>query len=284
MHSQKWMIHRRRFALAGIVAGLGLAGILVGLLFGPVTAQAGAFQLRSGSELFSSLDGSAADLDGAADGTLTLDRLELGGNATIIIDRPAARFAVSGPVVLAGTSAIRSIRAPQGPRIEIQAESIRLLGNANILADGDESGGQLRLCTTGNIEIGGRAVVSASTRNTGGAGGSVHLEAAHRLIIQDATAVVKANGGSGGEITLISCFAGSGSSLRDAAISIHGHVEAIGATGLGGSVKVNARKGGVAFQPSQIAIDARGATDGSVSVTAATQVVPASPPTKPSAT
>jgi len=283
MHSQKWMIHRRRFALAEVVISLVLAGILVGPLFGPITAQAGALQLRSGSQLFSSLDGSASDLDGAADGTLTLDRLELGGNATIVIDRPAARLIVSGPVILAGTSAIRPTGAPQGPRIEIRAESIRLLGNANILADGEASGGQIRLCTTGNIEIGGRAVVSASARNAAGTGGSVHLEAGHRLVLQDAAAAVRANGGRGGEITLISCSAGSGSSLRDAAISIHGHIEAVGTTGLGGSVEVEARQGGVAFQPSQIAIDARGATGGSVSVTAATQVVPASPPTRPSA-
>ena len=127
-------------------------------------------------------------------------------------------------------------------------------------------------------------MVSASTRNAAGAGGSVHLEAGGRLVLQDAAATVQANGGSGGEITLISCSAVAGSSLRDAAISIHGHIEAVGANGPGGSVEVIARQGGVAFHPSQIAINSSGATGGSVSVTAATQVVPASPPTKPSAT
>lgn len=284
MHSQKWIIHRRRFVLTGIVAAFVLAGMLVSLPFGPITAQAGAFQLRGGSELFSSLDGSTSDLDGAADGTLTLDRMELGGNATIIIDRPTARFNVSGPVVLAGTSVIRPINGSQGPRIEIQAESINLLGAVRILADGEKSGGELRLCATHNIVIGGRAVISASTKDAVGAGGSVHLEAGGRVIIQDAAATVQANGGSGGEITLISCSAGTGGSLGDAAISIYGRIEAIGANGPGGSVEVRARQGGVAFHPSQIAIDASGATQGSVSITAATQVVPGSPPTKPSST
>jgi hypothetical protein len=284
MHSPKWKIHQRRFALAQIVAGLVLSGTLVTLLFGTLTAQAGALQLRSGNALFSSLDGSSSDQDGAADGVLTLDRLELSGNATIIIDRPAARFVVSGRVVLAGTSAIRSNSGQQGPRIEIQAESIQLLGSARILADGEASGGQLRLCTTGNIEIGGRAVLSASAPNTAGVGGTVHLEAGGRLVLQDAAATVRANGSSGGEITLISCSAVEGSPFRDAAISIHGHIETVGANGPGGSVEVTARQGGVAFNPSQSAIDASGATNGSISITAAKQVVPASPPTRPAAT
>lgn len=277
--------HQRRFVLSVVVASLVLSGIVAALFFGPTSAQAGGLQLNGGSTLFSKLDGSASDLDGAADGTLTLDRLDLSGNATLVIDRAAVRVVISGPMALAGTSAIRPAAGmAQGPKIEIRADSIRLLGNASILADGEASGGQLRLCTTGNIEIGGRAVVSASAKNASGVGGSVHLEAGNRLILKDAAAAVKANGSSGGEITLISCSTAPGSSLSDAAISINGHLEAIGTTGPGGSVKVNARKGAIAFQPSQIAIDARGDTDGSISITAATKVVPASPPTKPSAT
>lgn len=285
MHSQKWTIHLRRLILAVAMPGLVLAGILVAFSFGPTTAQAGGLQLQSGSAVFSKLDGSASDMDGTADGILTLDRLDLSGNATIIIDQAAVRFAVSGPVVLAGTSAIRPAGGTtNGPRIEIQAESIRLLGNATVLADGEASGGQLKLCATGNIEVGGRAIVSASAKNATGVGGSIHLEAGNRLTLKDAAAAVKANGGSGGEITLISCSTAPGSLVSDAAISISGHVEAVGTTGPGGSVKVNARKGAVAFQQSQIAIDARGDTDGSISIVAATVVVPASPPTKPSAT
>lgn len=283
MHTKKW-IHRRRYVLTVVVASLILGGILGGLLFEPVTAQSGELQLRNSSELFSRLDGGASDLDGAADGTLTLNRLDLGGNATIVIDRPAARFVVSGPMVLSGKSSIRPANASQGPRIEIRADSIHLQGNARIVADGTASGGQLKLCTTGNIEIGGRAVVSASALDVAGQGGSVHLEASGRLVIQDAAATVQANGGSGGEVVIISCSTATGGSRRDAAISLHGKIEAVGASGPGGSVEVIARQGGVGFQQSQIAIDARGTTDGSVSVTAATQVVPASPPTKPSAT
>ncbi|HEU5131211.1 MAG TPA: hypothetical protein VFT26_03870, partial [Pyrinomonadaceae bacterium] len=217
MHSQKWITHPRRLLLAVVIPSLVLAGILVALLFGPTTAQAGGLQLQSGSALFSTLDGSASDLDGAADGSLTLERLDLSGNATIVIDRGAVRFAVSGPMVLAGTSAIRPAAGmTEGPRIEIQAESIRLLGNATVLADGESSGGELKLCATGNIEIGGRAVVSASAKNATGVGGSIHLEAGNRLIIQDAAATVKANGGSGGEITMITCSPALGSSLGDA--------------------------------------------------------------------
>jgi PKD domain-containing protein/dockerin type I repeat protein len=300
MHSHKLIIHRRRVALAGVVAGLVLAGMLVGALFGPTDAQAGGLQFDNGSESFSSLDGSASDLDGTADGTLTLDRLDLSGNASIVIDRPTARFAVSGRVVLAGKSSIRPSNMAQGPGIEIRAESIQLLGNATIVAAGETSGGQIRLCTTGNIEIGGRALVSASALDAVGKGGSVHLEAGNRVVIQDAAATVQANGGSGGEITLISCSAAAGG-RREAAISIHGRIEAVGSKGPGGSVEIIARQGGVAVRPSQIAIDASGVTDGnprepraggketqdpergSVLVTAATQVVPAAPPTKPSA-
>ncbi|HEX5884640.1 MAG TPA: PKD domain-containing protein, partial [Pyrinomonadaceae bacterium] len=284
MHTHKWNIHRRRFAIGAVVSGLVSVGILVGLFFAPMSVEAGALQLRSGSELFSSLDGSASDLDGTANGTLTLDRLELSGNAKILIDQPIARFVVSGPVVLAGTSAIRPTGGSASPRIDISAESIRVLGNATIVADGETAGGQLRLCATGNIEIGGRATISASTTNAAGAGGSVHLEAGQRLVLQDAAAAVLVNGGSGGKITLVSCSAAPGASLGNAAISLHGQVQAVGTTGSGGSVEVTARRGGVAFQPSQTAIDASGATNGSVSITAATKVVPALPPTKPVAT
>lgn len=265
-----------------------LTGAVVGTLLWPMAARAGELRLHHESVRFSELDGSATDLDGVADGTLTLDRLELGGKAEIVVDRATARFMVAGDVEISGTSTIRPVNdlQAQGPQIEVRAESIRLHGTARLRADGANAGGRLRLCAVGEIEIRGNTEVSANALDGTGPGGFVHMEAGQRLSLGDAATAVRANGGSGGSIMLVSCATdGSGRAPGDAAIAIHGRIEAIGTTGPGGLVEVEARQGGVAFQPTLIAIDASGATtSGGVSVTAATGVTPQEAPTRPAAT
>lgn len=263
------------------------AAALLGVAIWSVPAQASELALRGDQILFSDLDGSAADVDGVADGTLTLDLLKLTGNAEILVDAPAARFAVSGDVALAGTSSIRNADG-RAPEIVIQAGgSIRLAGNSSVRSD-SSAGGDVRLCAGGDLEVGGNATVSASAVEATGAGGSVHLEANGRLSIDDAAASVHANGANGGSVTLVSCGAGAtgpGRSAQNAALAILGRVEAVGTAGTGGTVEIEARQGGVAFGSVLAAVDARGtALDGSVSVTAGADVSPPVPPTEPAAT
>lgn len=260
--------------------------MVIAVFLAPVIVHAGAGELLlNGSSMrFSALDGSATDLDGAADGTLTLDSLELGGRAEIVVDRPAAVFVVANEVQLFGRSAIRPAGSlpAEGPQIEIRAGSIRLFGRASLRADGRTQGGVLRLCATGNIEIRDQARISAKALDGAGPGGTVHLETGRRLLLDNRAVLVSASGGRGGSVTLVSCGKdGSrpGSPPAEAAILIRGYVEAFGTSGSGGSVKVEARQGGVDFQPARqgppMVIDAKGTTrPGRVSIRAATSVVP----------
>lgn len=270
--------------LHGTARGAWLLALLALLLF-PAAAQAGQLGASSGVALFSELDGSSVDADGAADGTLTLDRLDLAGNAELRVDVIPARIQVDGDVELSGSSAIRPAPGIGAPNLELQATgSIRLTGNSAIVADAPQ-GGDLVLCAGGDLVLAGNATVSASAVDLQGAGGSVYLEAGGRLVLADAAVRVLANGASGGAVTLASCAsgdAGPGSSNRNAAVALDGGVEAVGADGVGGTVEVEARQGEVAFGPGLASIDARGTTaDGSVALTSAGRVVPAAPPVQP---
>ncbi|HEX2255011.1 MAG TPA: PKD domain-containing protein [Thermoanaerobaculia bacterium] len=264
-----------------------LAALALVLLW-PLAGEAGELVLRSGSTPFSGLDGGAADADGTADGTLTLDRLEVAGNAVLAIDVPVARIEVAGDVVLAGNGAIRAA-GDQAPQVTLQAAgSVRLSGHAVLSADAPAGGGSLRLCAGGDLVLAGNSAVSADALDGAGAGGELHLETAGRLVLADATVSVRTNGATGGRITLVSCdagVAGPGRSLGSAAVTVAGRAEAVGTAGAGGTVEIEARQGGVAFAAGLAAVDARGtAGDGSVAVTAALGIEPAVPPASPGAT
>ncbi len=281
---------------------LALLGWATAWLPRPASVQASELRISNHTVRFSELDGSAADLDGVADGVLTLDGLKLEGNAEILIDGPSAVFSVSGDVELGGRSAILPASTATGPRIEIHAANLRLLSRAILSADGRNAGGTLKLCSSGSIEIEDRARILAQALDNKGAGGSVSLEAGGLLALRSPALVVRVNGGSGGTVTLVSCEK-SGSSHGHprvgTAILLHGHIDAIGASGAGGSVTLQARQGGVDFRPIpknesgegpakspvKYAINARGAThDGTVVIQGATQVYPPNPPTWPAAT
>jgi len=277
---------------------------MAGVLILPTFAQA--FELHSShTMLFSELDGSAADLDGVVDGTLTLAQLKLYDSAAILVDRPNAIFVVNGDFELAGRSSIRAFGGPpsSGPKIEIRAASIRLLGRATLNADGRNAGGSVKLCTSGTIEIEDRARIFAQALDGKGPGGSVNLEAGGRLALQSPEVVVRVSGGAGGTVTFVSCDrdgSHSGKPRLEAAILIHGHIDAVGASGPGGSVAVEARQGSIDFRsiaksdgegelaeksPAMFTINARGATlTGNISLHSAARVYPASPPTWPAAT
>ncbi|HEX3552752.1 MAG TPA: dockerin type I domain-containing protein [Thermoanaerobaculia bacterium] len=270
-----------------------LIALATGALLLPTAGHAGELRLNGHSLKFSDLDGSAMDLDGVADGTLTLDSLALSGNAEIVVDRARAVFAVAGDLELSGRSAIRpaSDQQAQGPQIEIRAASIHLAGRSSLRADGPNAGGSLRLCAGGEITIEGAAKIFARALDGAGQGGSISLQSGQKLTLLDTT-MVRASGGSGGSIKLVSCAVDGFRrihSLVSAAIMIHGGVEAIGTTGAGGVVEVEARKGGIDFRPPEkrfpVAVNANGATSpGSVSITTATRVAPLVPPTRPAAT
>lgn len=279
------------------------ASVLAGVLALPMLAQAETSSSRH-TMLFSELDGSAADRDGMADGTLTLDQLKLDDSTEILIDRPNAIFAVTGDFELAGRSSIRPAAGPTstGPTVQIRAASIHLLGRATLSVDGRNAGGSLKLCSSGAIEIEDRTRIFAQALDGKGPGGSVTLEAGDRLALRSPALVVRASGGSGGTVTLVSCDKdGSipGHPRVEAAILVHGHIEAVGASGAGGTVTVEARQGAVDFRPSaksdegeapsekspaKFTINARGTTrTGNVSVHGATRVYPPAPPTWPAA-
>ncbi|MBW8879238.1 MAG: PKD domain-containing protein [Acidobacteria bacterium] len=281
------MLNQKRFIRMFLIA------LTTGTLLLPAVGHAEELRLNRNSLKFSDLDGSAMDLDGVADGTLTLDGLALSGNAEIVVDRARAVFAVAGDFELSGRSAIRpaSNLQVQGPQIEIRAGSIHLAGRASLRADGRNAGGSLRLCAGGEITIEGSARIFAQALDGAGLGGSISLESGQKLTLLDTT-MVRASGGSGGSIKLVSCAADGFRrvhSLVGAAIMIHGGVEAVGTAGAGGRVEVDARKGGIDFRPPEkrfpVAINANGATSpGSVSITTATRVAPLIPPTRPAAT
>jgi len=263
------------------------------LLALPTTTKAAALSLAGKSIHFGDIDGSALDLDGVQNDTVILDRLTL-NDARIIVTRSKVVIAVTGDFVLNGTSSIGTVGniQGQGPDIEIRARNIILAGRSSIRADGS-TGGAVRLCAKHKISIQGSASISAKSVDGTGAGGSVEFEAGDGVNLQTGT-TISATGGQGGTIKLVSCaldLLGHGHPLINPAISIEGRVEAIGTAGPGGAVQVEARKGGVDFRlanPKQripTAIVADGSTShGSVTIRAATQVIPLPPPTSPPAT
>ncbi len=269
------------------IASVALA---VGLLVVPATVRGAELALHQGTVLFSDLDGGPADEDGAPDGTLTVSSLVVDGSAKLLLDVPSAKVSVAGDVSLAGEG---SILAPaplpaQGPDLELRAGgTVRLVGTSSIRADGATAGGRLRLCSGADLEVKGDAVVSASSAALSGPGGSVHVEAAGQVRIAQPAGSIRASGADGGRVEVVSCGTDAGSPAHAAgasAIAVEGRIEASGASGSGGSVEIDARRGGVAFLPAVTTVDARGAAGGgSVTVTAATSVTPAAPPTAPAA-
>jgi PKD repeat protein len=264
---------------------------LSGLLVGPVVVRGAELSLHQGTVLFSALDGGPADEDGAQDGTLTVSSLDVQGNAELIVDEPTAHLEVAGDVSLAGSGSIHASEplAAQGPDLEIHAGgAVRLVGNSSIRADGAGSGGTLRLCAGGDLELKGSALVSASSADLSGPGGSVRIEAGGQVRIAQPAGSVRATGTDGGRVEVVSCADDLATPAADpgaSAIAVQGRIEAAGTAGAGGSVEIDARQGGVAFLPAVTTVDARGTTGGgNVSVTAGTSVTPAPPPTEPAAT
>lgn len=266
------------------------AALVIGLLLVPGAVRGAELALHRGTVLFSDLDGGPADENGTPDGTLTVGSLVVDGSARLLVDVPSAKLAVDGDVSLAGDGAILApAPAPaQGPDLEIRAGgAVRLVGTSSIRADGATAGGNLRLCSGADLELDGDALLSASSAGLSGPGGSVHVEAAGQVRIAQPAGSIRASGADGGRVEVVSCAADLATpahSIGASAIAVQGRIEASGATGAGGSVELDARQGGVAFLPAVTTVDARGAAGGgSVTVTAATSVSPAAPPTEPAA-
>lgn len=273
-----------------------LCMVLLSAFFFPfVQATAWGGDLRVATTIpFSALDGGPDDEDGVADGILTVSRLTLIGTGRIVVDVATADFNVAGRVMLVGSGAIGpdpNSLPITGPTITIvSGGSVLMAGTSTINADGVDAGGAILVCAGGDIDIGGlAAAIASSASNRNGVGGSIVLQAGGRVMVSSGRGSVRANGGTGGQVELLSC-ADDLDIVEDPeedagfAVLIRGKVQAIGSKGEGGSVGVTARHGGIDFQNRKTKIDAGGKTeDGTVTLTAATSVVPDPPPTKPAA-
>lgn len=291
-------------------AGLGLTAVV--LLAMPARgAQESPRDVAASIETvvtFSSLDGGGSDLDGVANGVLTLADLELHEGGTIILDVASAEFDVSGGVTLRGHSAIRVPYddPPEfGPQVRIQCGgALSVRGTARVSVNGASGGGRLIVCAAGGIELKGDARVTAdgvgpdaggladgSERSTPfeTAGGDVWMQSPGRIRILE-SARISVNGTDGGSVRLIAC------SDSAAAIEIDGTIRSLGEGGVGGPVEVEARQGGILFDDGDILVEGGGLLvhppaivtkgsegDGPITITAATKVDPNPPPTFPAA-
>ena len=254
--------------------------------------------------LFSDLDGGPDDQDGLADGFLTLSSLTLTDRGEIVLDVPFAEFHVVGGVRLEGRAAIRSTEPlPSiGPTLNIlSGQSIVMVGSSAIQAHGTDAGGAVVFCAAGDIDLRGRsATIASSALGPAGVGGSVVLQGGGRIILNSSAARIEANGVVGGSISLTSCSEDSRSA--GLAILIKGKIQAIGTAGIGGTIEMVARSGGIhlgtlnqsAFRPfgsiepnhstTPSDIEASGSSgDGTITLTAATIVKPDPPQTNPPA-
>ncbi|MCG8406610.1 MAG: tandem-95 repeat protein [Phycisphaerales bacterium] len=235
---------------------------------------------------FSDLDGSASDRDGVADGTLTVKRLLVKRHGVLLIDVSDARIVADRNVQLSRDGAIKASSSLQeAPALTIQAgRKIELKNNAAIDMDGAGGGGVVILCSSRDLRVRNRARITASSAD--GDGGSILLVSERNIDIQWTHAVIKANGANGGDVTLASC------SHSNTAIHIkRARIEAKGSDGIGGTIEMEARCGGVKIERihhhhggHSARINATGTeADGSITITAAKNVRPNPPNTAPPA-
>lgn len=220
---------------------------------------------------FSALDGSAADLDGFADGILNLKSLLITDGGTLVLDVPRPIVLAQGDVLLerGGRIGPERERIPRvGPGLVLRSEqAIRVMDQASIRVDGADSGGSIFLCSK-TLDLLDQALLSAN----GGlqAGGSISANASGRVVLGPHVTLF-ANGTYGGQISIRSC-----DSRRDAISIRGGKFEALGLSQIGGQIRLDATMGGIDYDSqAAVAFEAVGNLQpGQVLLTGATDVSP----------
>lgn len=261
---------RRATALALFVA------TLLSLLAGPARASD---LVIVDHVRFSELDGGPADEDGIPDGVLTVSKMEVQGFAWLELDTPEAEIHCSGDFVLGGLAEIRNVDYPlplTGPSLRMEVDGdLSLKGYSRIRSYGVMQGGTISLCTEGDLTMSLIAGIEASAFRFGSVGGTIELQARNKLHMASGFNFLEAHGFDGGRIRLTAC-----SSAPDALV-IGGTVGAIGIlppsrpSGVGGSISVEARQGGIRFLHQAYNLAATGYyAPGTIEVTAAKNVWP----------
>lgn len=221
----------------------------------------------NGEHFFSELDGGELDVDGLADGVLTVSgSISIGGEGRLWIDVADAALQVGADFRVVGNGSIQPLMplADDGPRLTVEClGEVGLKGSARISVDGASSGGEVALCAGEQLVLRGSSTVTANGLD---AGGRIDLVANAAVVVQDSAVVVQANGGAGGEIIATSCGATASGVL------LHGLVEAVGADLGGGHVRAEARQSGVLLKSGATVLATGAAGDGIIELVAATTV------------
>ena len=225
--------------------------------------------------LFSTLDGSAADLDGSADGILELSGLSIRGFGNLTVDVPVARFIVHGAVTVSECGVIRnepSLLGGAPPQIHLQTcSSVELRDMGRIRSVGTNSGGEITICAGGDVLLLGGAGLEANSGNLvpGSLGGSIRVTSGGVFFLSGYHTLLTTRAEQGGTIEVVSC-------AEAVAVTLDGRVLCCGwgDYGRGGVVSIRARAGGI-HAPGIDNIVALGcAEDGLIEMTCALDVSP----------
>lgn len=270
------MVHQSKFARRSIVLGL------IVFTTQQVIANTDGLIIVDSERRFSDLDGGPDDRDQTSDGIFTVKNLSIGEGGRILLDVPRAEFNVENALSLGSDG---SIATPPddlpvvGPIVTIRAGGfVHMDGTSSISVNGGRFGGAVLICSAGGIKLWDGAHVSADAIPSGSPthGGVVWLVSDVAVWLAGAKVHLTANGSNGGTIVLTTCGSSAPSVL------LRGTVEALGLELAGGTVDVEARQGGVAFDVDSGFIRATGVTeDGAIRIRAGTTVTPMPPPAEP---
>lgn len=223
---------------------------------------------------FSTLDGSDYDLDRAQNGKVELCGLYMEGNSWIDFDCYDAHLTVRGDVVMCGQARLfDEYLCDYGPDVELEICGDLVMSQlASIRADGLLHGGSIDVCVRGSIRMEDITQIRANGDEDGG---EITLQARRDFEMADDFTQITANGRNGGTIDIDTC-GGAPDSL-----SVKGtiHANGPGPLGVGGTVELRARQGGIRIYGFQRVQAQGGAANGTVDLTAAIGIGPNDPPT-----
>lgn len=251
---------RRRRAVA--------PALLVPLLLAP--ARAGQVVIDK-EALFSALDGGALDRDGKQNGVLDVEALVIQKKARLIVDVASAFVIAPGGVTLQyGAYLGVPAEVPlHGPTLVVwTADAIVAHKRARIDVSGVSAGGLLRLVGDQRVQLGLRARIRSLALDGVGEGGVVEVRAGKRVELVGRNRV-DVRGGSGGRVIVAACAGDPQQAVR---VMGSLSVLAVGLTGPGGQIDIEARAGGVDLGDKCTLLAVGALSPGEVRVAAATKI------------